>query len=175
MERTEPTLSAISPIPMTVVAQATGRRLIRVWIDGACPFNGNREVARMGIGLWFGEGSPHNVAAPLVLPPPTSNRAELGAFLAALHAARRHDVAVMTDSSLVARGATEWLPGWKRAGWRRADGKGVANTDMWRLVDAELAGRKASGCSTDVKLVPRERNAGADKLARMGAQMANNR
>jgi ribonuclease HI len=37
------------------------------------------------------------------------------------------------------KGLTEWLPGWKRRGWRTADGKAVKNQDLWERLDAACA------------------------------------
>lgn len=51
-------------------------------------------------------------------------------------------VEVVTDSTYVAKGSSEWLPGWKRNGWRRREGsswKPVKNEELWRRLDALLA------------------------------------
>ena len=45
-------------------------------------------------------------------------------------------VLVLTDSQQVARGMTEWLPGWKAGSWRTADKKPVKNQDLWLQLDA---------------------------------------
>jgi ribonuclease HI len=70
----------------------------------------------------------------------TNNRMELTATIEAL----RHlgpsagPVAVHTDSSYVLRGIREWIHGWRRRGWRTADGHDVQNRDLWeRLAEAE--------------------------------------
>jgi len=51
-------------------------------------------------------------------------------------------VEIVTDSEYVARGSREWLPGWKRNGWRRREGKKLKplkNEEQWRKLDELLA------------------------------------
>ena len=48
---------------------------------------------------------------------------------------------IWTDLDYLARGMTEWLPIWKANGWQGADGKPVANQDLWRRLDAAADGR----------------------------------
>ena len=48
-------------------------------------------------------------------------------------------VDLYTDSNYLRQGITEWLPKWKRNGWRTADKKPVKNADLWeRLESAAL-------------------------------------
>jgi ribonuclease HI len=45
-------------------------------------------------------------------------------------------VALYTDSTYVIRGVREWIPNWKRRGWRTMEGKDVLNRELWeRLWD----------------------------------------
>ncbi len=46
---------------------------------------------------------------------------------------------VHTDSQYVQKGMSEWLPNWKRRGWRTADKKPVRNAELWQALD-ELVG-----------------------------------
>jgi ribonuclease HI len=48
-------------------------------------------------------------------------------------------VEVYTDSEYVRNGITEWLPAWKRRGWKTADRKPVKNVDLWQALDAIAA------------------------------------
>ena len=70
----------------------------------------------------------------------TNNRMELMAAIAALEALERPTALTMvTDSAYVKGGITEWLPGWKREGWRTASGSAVKNDDLWRRLEAAAA------------------------------------
>jgi ribonuclease HI len=49
---------------------------------------------------------------------------------------------ILCDSQYVINSVTQWMPGWKRRGWRKADGKPVLNRELLELIDAELQGRR---------------------------------
>ncbi len=69
----------------------------------------------------------------------TNNRMELMAAIRALEALKRScEVTLYTDSRYVKDGINQWLPAWKRKGWKTAAGKPVKNADLWRRLD-ELA------------------------------------
>jgi ribonuclease HI len=36
---------------------------------------------------------------------------------------------------------TKWMPGWKKKGWRKADGKPVLNVELLKEIDAAIVGR----------------------------------
>lgn len=70
----------------------------------------------------------------------TNNRMELMAVIRALEALKRRcHVRVVTDSQYVMKGVTEWMPNWKKRGWRTADRKPVKNLELWQRLDAALA------------------------------------
>jgi len=73
----------------------------------------------------------------------TNNQMEMQAVISGLEALQRPSaVEVITDSSYVAKGSIEWLPGWKRNGWRRREGtqwKPVKNVELWQQLDQLLA------------------------------------
>jgi ribonuclease HI len=46
-------------------------------------------------------------------------------------------VLVTTDSEYCVKGLNEWMDGWKRRGWRKADKKPVLNRELWELLDAQ--------------------------------------
>ena len=73
----------------------------------------------------------------------TNNRMEMTAVLRGLEALKRPtSVEVVTDSTYVGKGLSEWLPKWKANGWRRRESqqwKPVKNEDLWRELDALLA------------------------------------
>ncbi len=70
----------------------------------------------------------------------TNNRMEMTAAIAALEflAAEALDdhVLIFADSSYVIDGATKWVAAWKRRGWKKADGNGVLNRDLWERLAA---------------------------------------
>jgi ribonuclease HI len=73
----------------------------------------------------------------------TNNRMELQAVISGLEALKRRSrVEIVTDSQYVARGSGEWLPGWKKNGWRRREGKQLKplkNEEQWRKLDELLS------------------------------------
>ena len=73
----------------------------------------------------------------------TNNRMELTAVIRGLETLKRPaDVEVITDSTYVGKGFSEWMPKWKANGWRRKE-KGrwaeVKNEDLWRRLDELIA------------------------------------
>jgi ribonuclease HI len=74
----------------------------------------------------------------------TNNRMELYAAIMALETLTRPcSVRLYTDSrylrDAVAKG---WLAGWRKNGWKRADGKAVLNQDLWERLARQI-GRHA--------------------------------
>ncbi|MFZ3069925.1 MAG: ribonuclease HI [Anaerolineaceae bacterium] len=68
----------------------------------------------------------------------TNNRMEIMAALEGLRALKSAcKVVFYTDSSYLLRGATEWLPDWKRRNWQRKEGK-LANVELWQEFDREM-------------------------------------
>lgn len=47
-------------------------------------------------------------------------------------------VRLHTDSAFIVEGMTQYVEGWKSQGWRKADGKPLANAELWQRLD-ELA------------------------------------
>ena len=67
----------------------------------------------------------------------TNNRMEMTAAIEALRALKRPcRVVLHTDSEYLRLGVTEWMPDWKRRGWRRKRGT-IMNLDLWRILDEE--------------------------------------
>jgi ribonuclease HI len=77
----------------------------------------------------------------------TNNRMEMSAVGKALLALEKTpgDLKIYTDSKYVIDGATQWLDGWKKRGWKKSDGKEVANPAHWKRLDALLGHRKTLG------------------------------
>lgn len=84
---------------------------------------------------WRAGGWPHG----------TNNQGELMAVLDLFRATAHvpaEDLHILCDSQYVINAVTKWMPGWKRKGWRKADGKPVLNVDLLKDIDQELVGRK---------------------------------
>ncbi|MDQ1057162.1 ribonuclease HI [Arthrobacter globiformis] len=84
---------------------------------------------------WRAGGWPHG----------TNNQGELMAVLDLFRSTAHlpdEDLHILCDSQYVINSVTKWMPGWKRKGWRKADGKPVLNMDILKDIDRELAGRK---------------------------------
>ncbi|HSR70433.1 MAG TPA: ribonuclease HI [Acidobacteriota bacterium] len=76
-------------------------------------------------------------------PSTTNNQMELQAVIEGLKRLRRKArVHVVSDSSYVLQGITEWIHNWKRNGWRRKSGSGykpVKNADYWKELDQAVS------------------------------------
>lgn len=78
-------------------------------------------------------------------PKATNNQGELMAVIDLLRStAHRADepLYVLCDSQYVINSVTQWMPGWKRRGWRKADGKPVLNRELLEALDTALQGRE---------------------------------
>jgi len=77
-------------------------------------------------------------------PRATNNQGELMAVLDLLHATERlgEPLRILCDSQYVINSVTQWMPGWKRRGWRKSDGKPVLNRELLERLDAALQGRE---------------------------------
>jgi ribonuclease HI len=73
----------------------------------------------------------------------TNNRMELGGVIAALQALQDTTVPVViyTDSTYVVRGITQWLPAWRRRGWRTTEGTPVLNRELWETLSDLVTAR----------------------------------
>jgi ribonuclease HI len=76
-------------------------------------------------------------------PQTTNNRMEMMAVIEGLAAiAEPCKVRVEIDSEYVKNGITQWIHQWKRRGWKTASKQPVKNEDLWRKLDAALAGHE---------------------------------
>jgi len=70
-------------------------------------------------------------------PDTTNNRMELTAAIRALQELSRPcRVDLTTDSQYLRKGVLEWMPQWKKRGWKTASKKPVQNRDLWETLDA---------------------------------------
>ncbi|MCJ8275308.1 MAG: ribonuclease HI [Bdellovibrionales bacterium] len=113
---------------------------ILIFTDGAC--SGNPGPGGFGVVIVYPEGEIEEMGGSD--PETTNNRMEMLATILALKkvADREEDVWVLTDSTYVIRGITQWIWGWKKKGWKTASGNEVTNIDLWKSLDQVVAGRK---------------------------------
>ena len=74
----------------------------------------------------------------------TNNMGELKAVLDLFEATASRSEAklrVYCDSQYVINSLTKWMPGWKKKGWKKSDGKPVLNRDLLEALDQALTGR----------------------------------
>lgn len=118
------------PEPMTDT-----RKQILAYSDGAC--RGNPGPGGWGATLRWNERLRELKGSERLT---TNNRMELMGAISALEALKEPcAVRLYTDSNYVRQGITEWLPGWKKRGWKTADKKPVKNQDLWERLDAAAA------------------------------------
>ncbi len=142
-------------------------KAVIAYTDGAC--RGNPGPGGWGVFLQSGQ---HRKEFSGGEAPTTNNRMELMAAISALESLREPcNVTLHTDSKYVLQGLTEWLPGWKKRGWKTADKKPVKNQDLWERLDAAAARHQV-----DWKWVKGHAgdpgNENADRLANQGLETA---
>src|SRR3989338_5081350 len=113
---------------------------VEIYTDGAC--KGNPGMGGWGAlllfkgvekELWGGEAET------------TNNRMELTAAIRALEELKRPcEVKLVTDSEYVMKGMQEWLPNWKKRGWKTAAKQPVKNADLWQQLDTQVSRHKVS-------------------------------
>lgn len=108
---------------------------VQIYTDGAC--RGNPGPGGWGALLRYGS---HEKVLSGSEPMTTNNRMELTAAIKALAALREHcKIELHTDSQYLQKGITEWLKGWKKRNWKKADNQPVKNADLWRQLDQETS------------------------------------
>lgn len=112
----------------------TSEPLVTIYTDGAC--KGNPGLGGWGAYLRFGEHEKHLKGGQKLT---TNNRMELCAVIEALNALKFPcTINIYTDSKYVQKGVSEWLAGWKRNGWRKADKSPLLNVDLWQALDLAI-------------------------------------
>ncbi len=108
---------------------------VEAYTDGAC--RGNPGPGGWGVLLRYKDNEKTLYGAEQET---TNNRMELMAAIQALESLTRQcSVKLTTDSQYVQKGITEWLPNWKKRGWKTAARKPVKNADLWRRLDQAVA------------------------------------
>ena len=117
-------------------AGGDGMKRVEIHTDGACL--GNPGPGGWAALLRYGAHERELAGAEADT---TNNRMELMAAISALESLTEGcSVELYTDSQYVQKGISEWLPSWKKRGWMTADRKPVKNADLWRELEAAVAG-----------------------------------
>lgn len=106
------------------------QKAVVIFTDGAC--TGNPGPGGWGSIVSLPDGSVQEFGGGER--DSTNNRMEMTAAiraLASLQAPIPDSVALYTDSMYLIRGITQWIWGWRAKGWKNAEGKDVANRELW--------------------------------------------
>ena len=138
---------------------------IEIFTDGAC--KGNPGPGGWGVLLRLGEHEKRLYGGELET---TNNRMELLAAIRGLEALKRPaSVVLTTDSQYVMKGVREWMPNWKKRGWKTASKQPVKNVDLWQQLDALVSQHDVEWRWVRGHTGHRE-NELADELAHRGVQ-----
>lgn len=78
----------------------------------------------------------------------TNNRMELQAVIEGLtRLTRKTTVRIVTDSTYVKNGVTQWMKNWKRNNWKRKTRNGfepVKNEELWKQLDTLVSSHEVS-------------------------------
>jgi len=108
---------------------------VELFTDGAC--RGNPGPGGWGVLMRSGSHSKELCGGEAET---TNNRMEMMAVIQGLAALQRPcRVRVTSDSTYVLKGVQEWMPNWKKRGWKTASKQPVKNVDLWQQLD-ELIG-----------------------------------
>ena len=134
-----------------------------IFTDGAC--SGNPGPGGWGVLINGPDGSRDLCGGA---PSTTNNQMELMAAIMALETLdRASTLTIVTDSTYVKNGVTQWIHGWKRNGWRTSAKKPVKNAELWQRLD--LAQSRHQVTWEWVKgHAEHPQNERADELARAG-------
>lgn len=111
---------------------------VEIFTDGAC--RGNPGPGGWGALLRFNDVEKTLKGSELET---TNNRMELQAAISALKSLSRPcKIRLTTDSRYVMDGVQQWMPNWKKRGWKTANKKPVKNVDLWQKLDELTAGHE---------------------------------
>ena len=114
----------------------TGMKTVDLYTDGAC--RGNPGPGGYGVVLIYGK---HRKELSAGFRWTTNNRMELTALIKALLTLKEPcRVEIISDSKyLLDAFREEWIPKWRKNGWRTASRQPVLNRDLWQELDRLLA------------------------------------
>ena len=113
---------------------------ILIFCDGAC--SGNPGPGGWGALIVTPQGHVTELGGRK--DPTTNNQMEITASLRAIDRLRDTpgDVEIYTDSVYVIKGITQWIWGWRKNGWKTAEGGEVSNQDLWKQLSGALGERR---------------------------------
>lgn len=122
-----------------------------IFTDGAC--SGNPGPGGYGTIIVFSDDQVRELGGGASST--TNNRMELQAVIEGLQATLEihGETWVLTDSTYVIRGITQWIWGWKKKGWKNAAGADVANEDLWKILDALVFKKKQNSAKIEWKYI----------------------
>jgi ribonuclease H len=105
------------------------KKQVTLYTDGAC--SGNPGIGGYAGILIYGDIQKEYNGAEAST---TNNRMEVLAVIVGLKRLKYPcKVEVYSDSAYTVNAFSEkWIYGWKKSGWKKADGKPVLNEDLWR-------------------------------------------
>lgn len=136
-------LRALKPIKSACFAKhftmVISSQSILIYCDGAC--SGNPGRGGWGAIVVLPEGKVQELGGEALHT--TNNQMELTATIRALESVANIpcEVTLLTDSVYVIRGITQWIWGWRKKGWKTAEGKDVANRELWEELSRVVAAR----------------------------------
>ena len=111
---------------------------VEIFTDGAC--RGNPGPGGWGVLMRYGTEERSLFGGEKDT---TNNRMELTAVIEGLAALTQPCQVVLTsDSTYVLKGIQEWMPNWKKRGWKTASKKPVKNVDLWQKLDRVIGEHK---------------------------------
>ena len=143
-----------------------------IYTDGSALVDAKSGKKRAGIGVYFGRGSPLNLAEAFLKPPLTNNRAELYAIHRAIEVAEENypansELVILTDSSYARDALGKWRELWEQSNFRD---NSIANRDLieplWERMDQSAIKWTLEWVSGHSGV---QGNEEADRLANVGA------
>jgi ribonuclease HI len=122
--------------------------LVAVYADESCLGNGKRSDNPGGAGGLIEYRRPDGeivrrdfwIAEPATTNNRMALRSAIEAFAALSAKGQRFCVVFTSDSRYLVDGMSDWVHGWTRRGWKKADGKPVENVELWRQALAAVRG-----------------------------------
>lgn len=114
---------------------------ILIFTDGAC--SGNPGPGGYGTVIVYPEGFVKELGGKRA--DTTNNRMEMTAVIKGLQESitSSSDVLVLTDSTYVIQGMTEWIHGWRRKNWKNSKNEEVSNKELWVELDRVVTKRQS--------------------------------